>query len=524
MKSLFKLPLYLLLFAFMVTSCEGDDNNSDNYQIDIPDGSIGIYSQSDLLKIGVDSEYPLDGSYVQGCNITLSGEWTPIGSGSLTSSTDAFKGTYDGSGFSISGLEINSSDSRVGLFGCTYNATIKNVVISNPSISSSSTYVGTVVGSAYYTTIIENCSVKGGSISGEEMVGGIAGYTRGSCIISCSSSATVSGDSEIGGVVGVLDMAFASKCSNSGNVSGTEYVGGVIGYHERGSFSSGLSSDYTASIEGCYNTGTVSGESYVGGVVGSNCGYDITGCYNTGKVSGTGTYIGGIIGGLSCYTSSTSYYTYKSTMFKCYNTGKVDGGSSGCEVGGLAGKNNASIISSCYNNGEISGYEYVGGVVGNSNGSTVISCYNAAKVTGTTSVGGLAGRTAATASSSIAATGSGSTAYLLYSYNVGAVYGSSNVGYFAGVNDSSTTHTSYITACGFIDQIGDDAENIVGADSGNTYSNVYASTLYDLTVQFTAINEYSSSFGESNDIDVLEFTAGTGSTLPSLMGESIAYN
>ena len=57
-------------------------------------------------------------------DITLSSDWTPIGNVAYPS--DGFAGTFDGTGHTISGMNINSSSSGgVGLFGTINGATIK---------------------------------------------------------------------------------------------------------------------------------------------------------------------------------------------------------------------------------------------------------------------------------------------------------------------------------------------------------------------------------------------------------------
>lgn len=94
-------------------------------------------------------------------------------------------------------------------------------------------------------------------------------------ITGCYNTGTVSGDDIIGGVCGQNYSSEIIGCYNTGTVNCNRRVGGVCGQNEIGK------------ITGCYNTGSVNGGgSNVGGVCGYNAG-PITGCYiNNGGVYG----------------------------------------------------------------------------------------------------------------------------------------------------------------------------------------------------------------------------------------------
>ena len=224
-------------------------------------------------------------------------QWTPIG----TSIGNAYTGTFDGDGHTISGLYINNSRADYqGLFG----------------------YLSTDGGN---TGTVQNLSVSG-SVSGHLYVGGIAGQNGGR-ITDCAFSGSVSGVSTVGGVVGV-NRGTVKNCYNTGTVTGSDSpVGGVVGYNGSG-----------GSVTNCYNTGTVTGtDDYVGGVVGYNDGGRVENCYNTGSVSG-GIYVGGVVG-----------YNDGGSVTNSYNTGAVSGNRS---VGGVVGLNSSSsasgTVTDCY--------------------------------------------------------------------------------------------------------------------------------------------------------------------------------
>ena len=223
--------------------------------------------------------------------------WTPIGD-----YNNRYTGTFDGGGYTITGLTVTTSDQYAGLFGCigeggaVMNVTLKDVKIkSNRNLSD----VGGVAGWSYGD--IENCSVSG-SVSGRgqnSIVGGVVGYQSGGSITGCSSSATVNTGNIAGGVAGLTDSgATLTGCYATGNVTlesinpGGNFAGGVVGNNTNRS-----------TVIACYATGSVSGSGsgsgtiYVGGVTGSNDLGTLTACYHaTGDVTGASGSTGGVTG------------------------------------------------------------------------------------------------------------------------------------------------------------------------------------------------------------------------------------
>ena len=134
--------------------------------------------------------------------------WEPIGNDS-----SPFKGTIDGNGFKITGLEIKkSTKDYVGLFGCTYAAIIKNITVEGNV--SGNNFVGGIAGaskSSKYNVEYENVHFNG-NISGNNYVGGIAGD-----------------DSPNDGYTSTGPGIEYNKCGFSGTLSGNNYVGGIVG-------------------------------------------------------------------------------------------------------------------------------------------------------------------------------------------------------------------------------------------------------------------------------------------------------
>ena len=179
------------------------------------------------------------GYYKQRVDITLTHEHTAIGTNNDDTS---FQGVYDGDNKVIKGLFINQPEKRhQGLFGRTYQATIKNVVIENCDITAKE-YVGGICGSAQRTNISQ-CQVSGAiktaaGINGSYH-GGIAGYSYAKPISNCINTASVTSSdvncAYYGGIVGELYSAEVRDCFNAGNVEGTSYVGSIVGYENSGS-------------------------------------------------------------------------------------------------------------------------------------------------------------------------------------------------------------------------------------------------------------------------------------------------
>ena len=194
-------------------------------------------------------------------------EWIPIGKSS--SDDDAYTGTFDGNGHTISGLYFNKSNSwYVGLFGCIgAEGKISNVGVSDSYFQSSNCpYIGGVCGSN--SGELQNCSTSSTVIGKENeyRIGGECGYNERRY-------------NEKGGII--------ENSFNEGTVSGTgDYdvlnIGGVCGYN------------YGGTIKSCYNTASVSGQYSVGGVCGDNYEGPITNCY---YLSGTVADGKGGIGG-----------------------------------------------------------------------------------------------------------------------------------------------------------------------------------------------------------------------------------
>ena len=109
-------------------------------------------------------------------DITLSDEWTPIGTDSAP-----YTATFDGGGYTISNLKIESSDNYAGFLGyIDSEGKVANLTLKSPSVSGEGAvnYVGAIAG---YNDggNIESYTVLGGTVSGNRYVGTVAGYSNG---------------------------------------------------------------------------------------------------------------------------------------------------------------------------------------------------------------------------------------------------------------------------------------------------------------------------------------------------------
>ncbi|OXS61588.1 hypothetical protein B1A99_02910 [Cohnella sp. CIP 111063] len=155
----------------------------------------------------------LEGHYALGADIDMTlysggAGWEPVGTGGHLS--NAFSGTFNGNGHTISNLKMDTTAGAVGLFGVTSNAAIRNIGLIDVDIvgNGATSNVGGLVGYTVGTTI-ENVYVTG-TVKGADRVGGLAGYALGvtvapSRIRASYVSVNVIGPGEVGGLVGRAD-------------------------------------------------------------------------------------------------------------------------------------------------------------------------------------------------------------------------------------------------------------------------------------------------------------------------------
>ena len=158
----------------------------------------------------------MNGNYLLTSGFTSSG---PIGT-----SDNPFKGTIDG--------DWNPLTLSYPLVAYADGAIIKNVILDNKNITigdNENGNAGAICCEAMGDTRIYNCGVLGGSVEGDNNVGGIVGLLDGrSRIINCYNYAKITSGSYCGGIVGYNNVASTSgnlqtmvmNCMFYGNITG----------------------------------------------------------------------------------------------------------------------------------------------------------------------------------------------------------------------------------------------------------------------------------------------------------------
>ena len=279
-----------------------------------------IVNKDLLTSINTDE----DGNVTNGTSFRI---WLPMGKiNSDNGKPMMYAGTFDGKGYSISGVYAN-----------LYDAPVEDP----KNIYNNKDYAGLF---GLHAGVTRNLSVLDSYMRGEDCIGGICGNEDGGTIQNCYSAATVCGDSYLGGICGRSEGdSIIENCYNTGYVYGADgNIGGICG-------------DNYSTIESCYNIGIVKGKRYVGGIVGVSSGSGntiwIKDCYNRGNVIGDTEKIGGIGG----------YISY-SLVENCYSQATVSGNTN---VGGICGNGREDTFHNTYYDSNL----YVGDAIGYKEGA-----------------------------------------------------------------------------------------------------------------------------------------------------------
>jgi len=304
-----------------------------------------------------DTSSAWSGSWTQTANIDMGGcDWTsPIGT-----SGSNFTGTYDGSGFVISGLSITMTGDDAGLFGV-----------------------------ASVTSIIRNVGFTG-DVSGDGDVGGLVGELDGGSILSSYTTGAVTGTADVGGLVGQFDGGSILDSYATGGVNSTiDDAGGLVGQMSAGSIArSYATGDVTTPEYGgglvaymvgygevidSFASGNVTGDSDLAGLVAyAPAGARIARSFASGNITGTGNYLGGLIGYFvagNCLAPNG--------VSDSFATGNVTGNAASSQyVGGLIARNLGCDVINAYSVGQVTGNQDVGGLIGLNTGVVSNSFWN----------------------------------------------------------------------------------------------------------------------------------------------------
>lgn len=305
---------------------------------------INIATLADLRAMGTTGDYQLVANIDASATHTPGQEFEPIGE----QSAFWFTGTFDGNGYTISNLKIKSGVFGTGLFAGAQDSEIRNVKLTNVSVSGQES-VGGLVGWAN-TTTIENSSVTG-------TVTGTAGWSAranaglligkigvDTLIDRCWTQGTLNGlVQSAGGIVGLADGSYYSSTPGVqrphireafadvtisptfGGGATTVAAGGIVGEMR------------AARFENVLSTGTILGD-YSGGVVGAI--YYVNDWELTEMKSGV-THAVVTVNSIPNRTGAIGYYDTTNAIGDCrgviYNTttdgGTLRPGSTACQSG-----------------------------------------------------------------------------------------------------------------------------------------------------------------------------------------------
>ena len=186
-------PEELYWFAALVNGTLTDVNqNTGACAVLVKDITVN----TDLLNSLDENDEPKD-------NVNIE-SWTPIGYYINSSDYVYYKGTFDGNGYSISGLYVKyTNQSRASFIGNIEEGCVKNIAILD----------------SYF--------------EGSELIGGIVGYSINGFIKNCLFSGTVKGPNKVGGICGAAygDRTISDCFSNAQILvnDANNYYGGICG-------------------------------------------------------------------------------------------------------------------------------------------------------------------------------------------------------------------------------------------------------------------------------------------------------
>ncbi len=132
---------------------------------------------------------------------------------------------------------------------------IKDIDLINPNVNAGTgNNVGSLVGYLRRGTV-SRCSARGGTVTGDNCVGGLVGRNYTASMENCFASTDVFGDANLGGLVGRTYVEL-SKCYSTGRVSQyAELIGGLAGFNHGNILASFWDTETTGLLDGTGGTG-----------------------------------------------------------------------------------------------------------------------------------------------------------------------------------------------------------------------------------------------------------------------------
>ncbi len=294
--------------------------NINDYEANTDAAAFQITDATGLNKLSalVASGLEFNGKTIYLANdINMTGvAFTPIGhythekaksNGALGGSPKTFKGTFDGQGHMIDGIQVSyttTQRSDVGLFGYAAGGTVKNTVL-GPScyfelIGGGDGYCGAGAFVGKSGKLYNCASYATVNAQTDNAAGGIGREAQSLEFVS-NYGTVVNTGGNAGGIGGFASAANAIHyCVNYGVIKGGQTAGIAIGGNQN-----------VADTRGCVNYGTVltrSGSNSSGGIVVARDGKNVnlTSCANYGHVGRTSVVAGGNSAGLCATESGTA--------------------------------------------------------------------------------------------------------------------------------------------------------------------------------------------------------------------------
>lgn len=261
------------------------------------------------------------------------GHWFPIG----TTQTAPFQGTFDGAGFTISGLSQDFSGAMsAGIFGFTgAKSTLKNINVTAISYSGCGKNIGGLVG--YAMGEVSNCSVSGRIEATCNEIGGVVGYSTAP-ISECSFKGDLYGGIDIGGIVAYTTSSVSECSSNANVVLNTHVPYAAVNTHALGGIAAACygTNAKPVTISGCVASGMVAdlkASDHIGGIAGYINNTTISECLSNVQVVSTANVA---VDGASPAAGGIAGYASKGEISDCMVAGAVNAASTEF-AGGLCG-------------------------------------------------------------------------------------------------------------------------------------------------------------------------------------------
>lgn len=256
-----------------IVDLEGDGTETNPYEITTAE-------ELQAMNHDLESHYVLENDI----NARSTEEWNNGGGFEPIGDNDQpFRGTFDGQGYTVTGITINRPNDRyVAPFGVNAG-TIEDVHFENVDVLAGDRYAGGVAGRNKGE--IRLTIVSGEVHNPERLNGGIAGQnTREGAIIQSKADVDIDGEWRSGGLVGTNTRnSRIVESAAKGDVDGVRHVGGLVGLN-------------AAEVRNGYSVADVNGaDRSVGALFGSTSSASIN-AYVSGEVTNDHERTGSVTG------------------------------------------------------------------------------------------------------------------------------------------------------------------------------------------------------------------------------------